>query len=118
MGIAITQYCGACRERRPVRGFDIRLGVCAGCKAALVASKRALAKSTSARQVDPRPDPPRQIKCPTCLQRVAVNSAGTALVDHPSERRESCAGSRLDASPKRTDALDHRLPGSFESGRG
>lgn len=62
------------------------------------------------------PAEPKSWKCPNCLKRVDVEK-GTALVQHLNARGQRCRGSGYQLPQKSTDALDHRVAGSFEGGR-
>lgn len=112
MGKPITQFCSKCRKKKPIKGFNIRLGVCADCKAFAGRKGKSPVKEPT------RPQPSlRSWKCPRCLQRVQVRAEkdGFALVQHVNRRRETCRGSGHVLPKQSQDALDHRLPGSFES---
>lgn len=63
------------------------------------------------------PTGPKTWKCPNCLKRVDVGK-GAALVEHPNARGERCRGSGYQIPQTSTDALDYRVAGSFEGGRG
>lgn len=56
-------------------------------------------------------------KCPNCLKRIDIEK-GAALVQHQNARGERCRGSGYQVPQASTDALDYRVAGSFEGGRG
>lgn len=113
MGGPITQYCGNCKKRKPIKGFDIKRGICANCKGTVVTSKdRKPAKKPTRLE----PATPKARKCPNCLQRVSVDRAGSALVEHLNGRHQTCVGSGHKLPQRSRDALDYRLPGNFEGG--
>jgi hypothetical protein len=112
----ITQYCVGCKSRKSMRGFDIGRGLCAECSADRAAQVSKKVPTTKARAVKP-PSGPTSWKCPTCLKRIDVNDARTALVRHQNGRGDRCAGSGHQLPQRSTDALDYRVGGSFESGR-
>lgn len=113
MGKPITQYCALCRTRKPIKGFNINLGICADCNAARRHQDRAKSRPKSPKS---QPASPGTSKCPTCLQRIDVDPSGTELVEHKNSRGATCAGSRHELPQKSRDAFDYRVPGSFEGG--
>ena len=60
---------------------------------------------------------PKAWKCPICLKRVDIGK-GVVLVEHQNARGERCRGSGYQIPQASTDALDYRVAGSFEGGRG
>lgn len=60
---------------------------------------------------------PKTWKCPNCLKRVDIGK-GVVLVEHQNARGERCRGSGYQIPQASTDALDYRVAGSFEGGRG
>jgi hypothetical protein len=60
---------------------------------------------------------PKTWKCPNCLKRIDV-VRGVALVQHQNLKGQRCRGSGYQIPQKSTDALDYRVAGSFEGGRG
>lgn len=111
-----TQYCVGCKSRTSMRGFDIGRGLCAECRASRPAQVSKKAPKTRTRPTKPPPGP-TSWKCPTCLKRIEVNDARTALVRHENGRGDRCAGSGHQLPQRSTDALDYRVGGSFEGGR-
>lgn len=63
------------------------------------------------------PAGPKTWKCPNCLKRIDIEK-GAALVQHQNARGERCRGSGYQVPQTSTDALDYRVAGSFEGGRG
>ncbi len=63
------------------------------------------------------PTGPKTWKCPNCLKRIDVVS-GVALVQHQNLNGQRCRGSGYQIPEKSSDALDYRVAGSFEGGRG
>jgi hypothetical protein len=63
------------------------------------------------------PAGPKTWKCPNCLKRVDIGK-GVVLVEHQNARGERCRGSGYQVPQTSTDALDYRVAGSFEGGRG
>lgn len=114
MGKPVTQYCGKCKTRRPIKGFDIELGVCASCRGAVSVRKGGSPVETRA---TPNPPVPMKWRCPKCLQKVPVDAAGAVLIEHLNIRREICGASGYELPQKSQDAFDYRVQGSFESGK-
>jgi hypothetical protein len=115
----ITQYCVGCKSRKSTEGFNVRSGLCAECVAIRREMRPKKAASSGVRPTKPpsTSSGPKSWKCPTCLKRIDVNNARTALVHHQNARRERCAGSGYQLPQKSVDALDYRVAGSFEGGR-
>lgn len=113
LGAPITQFCSKCRQRKPIKGFNIRRGVCAACKVTLPASR---ATTSAKKSKGKAPKAVTKWKCPNCLQRIPLDKAGSALVEHLNGQRQNCRGSGYLVPARSKDALDHRLPGSFGSG--
>lgn len=63
------------------------------------------------------PAGPKTWKCPNCLKRIDTGK-GATLVEHQNARGERCRGSGYQVPQASTDALDYRVAGSFEGGRG
>jgi len=104
-----------------MKGFSVRSGVCAECRTGVQeaeASRTAKDVTNRPQRKKPPPPPagPKSWKCPNCLKRVDVKRA--ALVPHNNARGVRCAGSEYQLPQKSTDALDYRVAGSFEGGRG
>jgi hypothetical protein len=128
MGKPITQFCGQCKTRKPIRGFNISRGVCADCKGASKAAKPSRKKGKRGSNEATTPSVPAQSKrgstrarsgpkswkCPNCLQRVDVQN--WALVEHKNARGSTCRGSGFEPPHRSGDAFDYRVPGSFEGG--
>lgn len=115
MGKPITQYCAKCGKRKPIRGFNVRLGICSDCKKLLAAAK-AVKPPKSKLKPKPKPDQgPKTSTCPRCLQRVNVKHY--SLEAHNNLSRTPCAGSGHALPQRSKDALDYRIRGSFEGGK-
>lgn len=121
-GSGVMQLCMRCMTRKSIQGFDKERLVCAECSGAGTkvkpASKKNSKAGTAQRSRKPMPEPAVVTKwrCPTCLQKVPVDPVDEALEDHVNGRGQECRGSGH-ALPKRShDALDYRVPGSFEGG--
>ena len=82
-------------------------------------SKRAPSKAGHVGQAKKASTPagPKTWKCPNCLKRVDIGR-GVVLVQHQNARGERCRGSGHQVPQRSTDALDYRVAGSFEGGRG
>lgn len=113
MGKPITQYCARCKTRKPIKGFNINLGICADCNVLRRDEDRAKSRPKAPK---PAPSSPATWKCPTCLQRIEVDRSGTWLIEHKNSRGANCAGSGHELPQKSRDAFDYRVPGSFEGG--
>lgn len=112
-----TQYCVGCKTRTSMKGFSIDKALCAECLRGRGQVPAKAAASKGRRK--PRPTlGPKSWKCPNCLKRIDVDSARVELVRHLNARGDPCAGSGYRLRQRSTDALDYRLPGSFEGGRG
>src|SRR4051794_15918972 len=131
MGEPITQFCGRCKTRKPIKGFNINRGLCAQCnsksksKSATKSTRAARAtaqatgnrgKGSTATSPSSKRRTPKKSQCPNCLQLVPVDSSGTSLVKHVNGRRLACRGSGHRLPTKSQDALDYRVAGSFEGG--
>jgi len=120
MGEPITQFCGKCKTRKPIKGFNINRGLCAQCQGKHKEQDKGAPKSTRAtpaKRLSSKRRTPKKSQCPNCLQLVPVDSSGTALVKHINGRRSTCRGSGHRLPTKSQDALDYRVAGSFEGGR-
>lgn len=60
---------------------------------------------------------PKTSICPNCVQRVDVDRTRAVLVAHQNSKGQQCRGSGHQLPQRSTDALDHRVSGSFEGGR-
>lgn len=83
------------------------------------ASKKAPSKAGHAGEAKKASTPagPKTWKCPNCLKRIDTGK-GATLVEHQNARGERCRGSGYQVPQASTDALDYRVAGSFEGGRG
>lgn len=124
----MTQYCESCKTRKPVVGFNRKLTICGDCLEAQAFAKRK-------RQAAPKQAPltdgdetvqvaderrkgsasPTRKKCPVCSKNVVVKRG--RLASHVDWNGLRCRGDRKTKGAAKTDALDHRLPGSFEGGK-
>lgn len=109
----ITQFCGGCKKRKPIKGFSIGLGRCAECRAAAASQPKAPRKRKKSKT---QPVGPKTWKCPNCLQRIETDKSRTALIEHKNGRGRTCVGSGHKLPERSRDALDYRLPGNFEGG--
>lgn len=114
VGEPITQFCGKCKKRKPITGFDVRRGLCSKCSRAATAKELRRRKKPA---VKDRVRPVKNRKCPLCLQFVSVISGSGALVKHLNSRQEACRGSGSRPRRKGSDAMDYRVGGSFEGGK-
>ncbi len=112
-----TQYCVGCKTRTSMKGFSIAKGLCAECLRGR-SQVRAKAAASNGRRKPPPALGPKSWKCPNCLKRIDVDSARVELVRHLNARGDRCAGSGYRLPQRSTDAMDYRVAGSFEGGRG
>jgi hypothetical protein len=110
-------------KRKPIQGFDKERLVCAECSGAVAKAKPVPKKNNTAgtaqrsRTLIPEPAVVSKWRCPTCLQKVPVDPVDEVLEDHVNGRGQACRGSGHALPQRSHDALDHRVPGSFEGGR-
>lgn len=112
-----TQYCVGCKTRTSMKGFSIAKGLCTECLRGR-SQVRPKAAASNGRRKAPQALGPKSWKCPNCLKRIDVDSARVELVRHLNTRGDRCAGSGYRLPQRSTDAMDYRVAGSFESGRG
>lgn len=112
-----TQYCVGCKTRTSTKGFSIAKGLCAECLRGRSQVRTKAAASNGRRKARPTLGP-KSWKCPNCLKRIDVDSARVELIRHLNARGDRCAGSGYRLPQRSTDALDYRVAGSFEGGRG
>lgn len=112
-----TQYCVGCKTRTSMKGFSIAKGLCAECLRGR-SQGRAKAAASNGRRKPPPALGPKSWKCPNCLKRIDVDSARVELVRHLNARGDRCAGSGYRLPQRSMDAMDYRVAGSFEGGRG
>lgn len=93
-----------------MKGFDIGRGLCAECRASRPARVSKKMPKEKTRATKPPPGP-TSWKCPTCLKRIDVNDARTALVRHQNGRGDRCAGSG-NQLPQRSTTLGLASPSS------
>jgi hypothetical protein len=118
-----TQLCMSCMKRKPIQGFDKERLICAECSGAATKAKPVSKKNSKAgsahRRLELIPEPAVIMKrrCPTCLRKVSVDPVDEVLENHANGRGQACRGSGHALPQRSQDALDHRVPGSFEGGR-
>jgi hypothetical protein len=108
----ITQFCIGCKTRKPIRGFDIELSLCADCKDAHATTSGRTSSEALLESDRPSRD---MAACPYCVQQVPLDPATLTLGTHLVRRGVACHGSGQVLASASQDALDHRLNGSFES---
>ncbi|WP_343989853.1 hypothetical protein [Nocardioides dubius] len=110
-----TKVCPICKTQKSVLSFDDELGKCIKCK---------YKGSSTGKRGDEtkKPAPTRTRRCPVCLQNVTVTlTAGDWTAEpHTKQTRAGvteCSGGGQITHHDRRDAMDRRVPGSFEGGK-
>jgi hypothetical protein len=123
-----SSVCRVCGTRKWLVSIDTRPGMCDECKhAPRPAPVGRKPKAEKAVRGDKGPSKRRDRssqtgKCPVCLQSVTVSRNGGDRSVAPHTKRTKagvidCKGGGKVLSREKTDALDHRVFGSFEGGR-
>lgn len=103
MGKPITQFCSKCRKRKPIKGFNIKRGICADCGKSLAAEENIAPSRKRRSRLDPGP---KSWRCPNSLQRVHVKDS--ALAQHKNAAGSICRGSGHELRQRSRDAFDYR----------
>lgn len=109
----ITQFCGMCRQRRPIKGFSIKSGRCKECRAIRRQALAQISPPAKKKMKKTTRTTPDASRCPSCLVLVGIVGRSPALAEHHDARGNICLGSGRGLPRSSGDALDHRLPGSF-----
>lgn len=119
-----SQVCPVCRKRKSSLSIDSDAGMCIKCKYAQQEKAPGVKKNPSGgnQSTAPAERSRRTTQCPVCLQRVALllTKGDGVIAPHKKQTsagRTDCKAAGRVVLREKTDAMDHRVSGSFEAGR-